>query len=117
MSIEGLNNLLKTYGTSESNTVIQVINMYKDILEMDTVPKNSNVVNDMSDNHINIDEVFINITKLYEPTILTIIYNILLLVQKEEDSTVIIHYIDGLNMITSKMNKMINEWIKVNLVF
>lgn len=117
MSIEGLNNLLKTYGTSESNTVIQVINMYKDILEMDAVPKNSNIVNDLSDNHINIDEVFINITKLYDPTILTIIYNILLLIQKEEDATVIISYIDGLNMITSRMNKMIREWIKVNLVF
>lgn len=117
MSIEGLNNLLKTYGTSESNTVIQVINMYKDILEMDTVPKNSNIVNDLSDNHINIDEVFINITKLYEPTILTIVHNILLLVQKEEDVTVITSYIDGMNMITSKINKMIREWIKVNLVF
>jgi hypothetical protein len=84
---------------------------------MDAVPKVSNDINDMSDNHINIDEVFINITKLYESTILVIIHNILLLIQKEEDSTVITNYINGLNMITSKMNTLIREWIKVNLIF
>jgi len=33
MSIEGLNNLFKTYSSSDSNTVIHVIQMYKNLLE------------------------------------------------------------------------------------
>ena len=109
MSIVGLNNLLKTYGTSDSNTVIQVITMYKNILEMDDISQHQDIPN--------IDEVFVNITKLYEVTFLDITYNVLLLVQKEEDHTIISNYIDGYNMISTKHNKLIKEWIKINLIF
>jgi hypothetical protein len=114
MSIEGLNNLLKTYGTSDSNTVIQVITMYKELLEMDDITLQNS---DLSNNMINIDEVFVNITKLYNITFLDITYNILVLIQKEEDTNIISSYIDGYNMITTKNNKLIKEWIKVNLIF
>ena len=116
MSIDGLNNLLKTYNSSDSNTVIQVINMYKNLLEKpheENNDKNEEQNNEM----ICIDEVFVNITKLYEPTILSIIYNILSLIKKEEDSNVCNDYIKGLNLLFTKNNKMIKEWIKVNLVF
>ena len=116
MSIDGLNNLLKTYNSSDSNTVIQVINMYKNLLEKpheENNDKNEEQNNEM----ICIDEVFVNITKLYEPTILSIIYNVLSLIKKEEDSNVCNDYIKGLNLLFTKNNKMIKEWIKVNLVF
>ena len=114
MSIEGLNNLLKTYGTSDSNTVIQVITMYKELLEMDDISIQNS---DISNNMINIDEVFINIIKLYDKTFLDITYNVLILIQKEEDINIICNYINGYNMITTKNNKLIKEWIKVNLIF
>lgn len=111
MSIEGLNNLLKTYSSNESNTVIQVINMYKNLLEKPSEHDNDEILS-----KVNIDEVFIGIMKIYEPTIISIVYNILLLISKEEDSVNIANYIDGFNLLFSKNNKMIKEWIRINLV-
>jgi hypothetical protein len=116
MSIDGLNNLLKTYNSSDSNTVIQVINMYKNLLEKPQ-EENNDKNEEQNNEMICIDEVFINIIKLYEPTILSIIYNVLSLIKKEEDINICNDYIKGLNLLFTKNNKMIKEWIKVNLVF
>ena len=111
MSIMGLNNLLKTYGSSDSNTVIQVINMYKELLENNDSHKYEEV------DKINIDEVFENITKLYDRILHDIIYCTLQLIKKEEDITLICNFTNGLNLILSKNNKLIKDWIKVNLIF
>jgi len=109
MAIDGLNNLLKTYGSCDSNTVVQVISMYKEMLEL-------NQHNLHKIEEVNIDEVFENITKIYDITLLNMIYNIMLIIKKEDD--MIIHtMIDGFNLLLCKNNKMIKEWIKVNLVF
>ena len=111
MSIMGLNNLLKTYGSSDSNTIIQVINMYKELLENNDSHKYEEV------DKINIDEVFENITKLYDIVLHDIIYCTLQLIKKEEDIELIYNFINGLNLILSKNNKLIKDWIKVNLIF
>lgn len=110
MAINGLNNLLKTYGSCDSNTVVQVISMYKDMLEL-------NQHNLHKIEEVNIDEVFENITKIYDITLLNMIYNIMLIIKKEDDITIIHTMIDGFNLVLCKNNKMIKEWIKVNLVF
>jgi hypothetical protein len=114
LSIMGLTNLLKTYGSGDSITLIQVIHMYKHILESNEVYKEDN---DIESNKMNIDEVFENITSLYDGVTLNIIYNTLLLIEKEEDSLILNNYIDGLNLISSKKHKIIKEWIKINLMF
>ena len=111
MSIMVLNNLLKTYGSSDSNTIIQVINMYKELLENNDSHKYEEV------DKINIDEVFENITKLYDIVLHDIIYCTLQLIKKEEDIELIYNFINGLNLILSKNNKLIKDWIKVNLIF
>ena len=111
MSIMGLNNLLKTYGSSDSNTIIQVINMYKELLENNDSHKYEEV------DKINIDEVFENITKLYDIVLHDIIYCTLQLIKKEEDVELICNFTNGLNLILSKNNKLIKDWIKVNLIF
>jgi hypothetical protein len=116
MSIEGLNNLFKTYSTADSNTVIHVIQMYKNLLEYnnDKILSDEYMV-DMEKNKINIDEVFGNIIKIYEPIALQVIYNTLLLVIAETSILYQNNIIDGLNLILHKTNMRIKEWVKLNL--
>ncbi len=113
MSIKGLNNLIKTYNSTDNITIIQVINMYKTLLENNDL--NLNDIDKTANEKINIDEVFENIVELYEPNIINLIYSSLLLIEKEEDPVFVDNFIEGLNMIMSKNNKQIQNWIKVNL--
>lgn len=117
MSIEGLNHLFKTYSSSDSNTVIHVIQMYKNLLEYnnDKIMTEEYIL-DVEKNKINIDEVFENIISIYEPNLLNVIYNTLLLIKNETDSIIQHNIIDGLTMILYKNNQQIKEWIKLNLV-
>lgn len=117
MAIKGLDNLLKTYGSSENNTIIQVIYMYKNLLQTNDNIDIDKMFSENGEKSINMDEIFINITKLYEPTLLNMIYNVLLLINKEIDETNIVNFIDGLNLLMSKNNNLIQSWVKVNLVF
>jgi len=116
MSIEGLNNLFKTYSSADSNTVIQVIQMYKNLLEFnnDKILLDEYML-DMDKNKINIDEVFEKIINIYEPTILHVVYHTLLLVKTEQDMTHQTNIINGLNSILNKTNTKIKEWVKMNL--
>ncbi len=117
MGIEGLNNLFKTYSSSDSNTVIHVIQMYKNLLEYnnDKIMTDEYLL-DVEKNKINIDEVFENIITIYDDVILNVVYNILQLVKKEENIMGQQQIIDGLNSILYKTNYSIKEWIKLNLM-
>jgi hypothetical protein len=116
MSMDGLTILFKTYSSCNSTSVIQVIQMYKNLLEFN----NDKILMDeylANENHkINIDEVFEHIIVIYDKTILQIVYNTLLLIRQEESPDNQYTMISGLNIILNKYNKMITEWIKVNLV-
>jgi hypothetical protein len=117
MAIKGLDNLLKTYGSSENNTIIQVIYMYKNLLQTNDNVDVDKIFSENGEKSINMDEIFINITKLYDNTLLNMIYNTLLIINREIDENNIINFIDGLNLLMSKNNNLIQSWIKVNLVF
>jgi len=117
MSIEGLNNLFKTYTVSDSNTVIHVIQMYKNLLEYnnDKIMLEDYIV-DGDKNKVNIDEVFEKIITIYDKNILQVIYYSLLQAQTETEYTNKTNIIDGLNLILNKYNLIIKEWIQLNLV-
>jgi len=113
MSLEGFDNLIKTYGSTDSNTIIQVLTMYKSLLASGNISDDK--VN--TDDKINLDEVFEEVITTYSANLINIIYNTLLLVEKEEDPEALMQYIDGLNLMMAKNNKQIQNWIKVNLIF
>ena len=117
MSIEGLNNLFKTYTASDSNTVIHVIQMYKNLLEYnnDKIMIEDYIVDGVK-NKIKIDEVFEKIITIYDENILSVIYFSLLQAQAETEYNNKNNVIDGLNMILNKYNLIIKEWIQLNLV-
>jgi hypothetical protein len=116
MSMEGLNVLFKTYSSSDSNTVIHVIQMYRNLLEFnsDKILMDEFLVDEKQ--KINIDEVFERIITIYDDTILQVILNTLLLIKHESEIEHQQCMIDGLNLLLNKYNKMIKEWVKLNLV-
>ncbi len=116
MAMEGLNQLFKTYSSSDSNTVIHVIQMYKNLLEYnnDKIMADEFVM-DAEKNRINIDEVFEKIVSIYDVTLLHMLQNTLELVRTEEDETNRVYMMEGLNLILYKVTKAIRDWIRVNL--
>ena len=117
MAKEGFDNLFKTYSSSDSNTVIHVIQMYKNLLEYnnDKILVDEYIV-DVEKNKVNIDEVFERIIDIYDPHILQITQHTLLMMQEENDPSNQGHHLDGLYQMFMKYNKAIKEWIKVNLI-
>jgi len=117
MGIEGLGNLFKTYSSSDANTVIHVIQMYKNLLEYnnDKILVDEYMV-DVDKNKINIDEVFEHIISVYDSSMLLVVHHTLLLIRQENDGHNQANNIDGLNLILNKYNKSIKEWIKLNLI-
>ena len=117
MAKEGFDNLFKTYSSSDSNTVIHVIQMYKNLLEYnnDKILIDEFIVN-VEKNKVNIDEVFERIIDIYDPHILQIIQHTLLMMQEENDPSNQGHHLDGLHQMFMKYNKTIKEWIKINLI-
>jgi len=117
MASEGLSNLFKTYSSADSNTVIHVIQMYKNLLESnnDKILVDEYIV-DTEKNKVNIDEVFGNIINVYDPNILYVIFYTLQLIKEEQDKGNQVGIMDGLNRTLFKYNRAIKEWIKVNLI-
>ena len=117
MGVDGLNNLFKTYSSSDSNTVIHVIQMYKNLLEStnDKILVDEYIV-DVDKNKVNIDEVFERIVGVYDANILQVMYHTLFLIKQEEDEKNQQQNIDGLNNILYKYHQSIKEWIKMNLI-
>ena len=116
MAMEGLNQLFKTYSSSDSNTVIHVIQMYKNLLEYnnDKIMADEFVV-DAEKNRINIDEVFEKIVGIYDPTLLQMLHHGLELIRGEEEDTNRVYMMEGLNLMLYKTTRAIREWIRVNL--
>lgn len=63
----------------------------------------------------NIDDVFIRITSIYTQEIYNIIYNILVIMSKNDTGHEI--YIEGLNKMLEPTNIKIKKWIDENIVF
>ena len=117
MGVEGLSQLFQTYSSSDSNTVIHVIQMYKNLLEYnnDKILVEEYVL-DIEKNKINIDEVFEHIVQIYDPTLLQVMYYGLQMIREEQDTGALQTMVDGLNLLMTKNHQQIREWIKMNLV-
>jgi hypothetical protein len=114
MAVQGLDKLIKTYSSIDCNTITQVVNMYKNLLQ---THDNQDIDKLFSDNGLNMDEVFQRIISLYSEMTINIINNFLLLISNETDDACLLDFIEGFNLIIKKTNTMIKNWIKENLIF
>jgi hypothetical protein len=113
MAVNGLDNLIKTYNSNDNNNIIQVIHMYKSLLESND---KIDYIKPLDDK-VEIDTIFGGIVKLYDSNLISLINSFLLIIITEDNMTNIDNYIQGLNLIMTKNNNMVKNWIKVNLVF
>ena len=108
LSKRGLNNLIKTYERSDMFSITQTLSMYKVMLEVED--------NKMfMDEEQGMDNVFKEIVEVYDPKIMKIIYNILKLMEMEENREYIERYYVGLQEILIPIQERIRVWITERL--
>ena len=108
MSIKGFENLITTYNKNDNHNIIQVINMYKSLLES----------NDKIDYFkLSDDIIFENIITIYDSNLILLIHNLLLIISEEDNYNHVNNYIQGLDLIMLKNNNLIKTWITSNLTF
>ena len=105
----GIDNLLLTYQNVDKTALLHTLHMYKSMLD------NSNTHLNFDDDNNRIDTIFINIKDLYTQPEINILYNTLLIIQR--DPTNYLNYINGINMMLIPMNEKIRKWINDNIVF
>ena len=110
----GLDSILQTYSNTDQPSLLHTLHMYKSILDKPELFYNE-VKNEDINSKKNIDEVFIQITKLYSPNEYNIIYSTLLLLEKRPDQYET--YITGLSHLMEPLNGMIKKWINDNIVY
>lgn len=112
-AIEGIDRLIETYSQcNDKQSIVHTLSLYKNVLCLDTPA----LFSDSSNNEvINIDNVFENITKLYDKRLLKIIHNLLLLFKEEQNEENRLLYLSGLTQILTPLNKQIKSWIHENL--
>lgn len=111
----GINNLIQTYSDSDRNALLHTLRMYRTMLDKpDVFDEDVNSSSDDIDKNT-IDNIFINITNIYKPCHINLIYNTILMVS--EDSENYQTYLSGLNTILDPIHSQINKWISDNIVF
>lgn len=87
--------------------------------QLGPLPAPVTTMNSVDTNTANIDAVFGRIVEKYNSQVYTIIYNVLLQLQKNNDDSGgdYTHYINGLNQILQPINVSIKKWIDENIVF
>ena len=97
------NNLIINSNNNNNNNNNDLVNLINNI--------NTSFISDTKD----IDDVFINITKLYSIQDYNIIYSTLILLEKNPQNYN--EYITGINSILNPINSQIKKWINDNIVF
>ena len=110
-AIKGLDKLIETYKKSDRQSILHTLSLYKNLLELD----NNELFKDEKKETISMDQVFKNIVHIYNDNILRIVYNTLILLEKETNQDNKQHYIDGLRSILTPINNEIRNWIQENL--
>jgi hypothetical protein len=109
LSIKGIEKLTETYTNTNKINVLHTLQMYKVVLTNQDFFNNNDVNSDT-----NIDQIFIKITQIYKKEEYNVILNLLLLLEKNNESY--FNYIDGINTIMDNTNKKIKQWIDKNIL-
>lgn len=114
-SIQGIQNLINTYSNHSKPSLLYTLQMYKVLLES---PETFHMDSLEKDTQKNIDNVFKDITKLYDNSMFYIIFDTLVMLRKnninKEDKKNIIHH---LNHILMHVFSNIHTWIHKNVVY
>ena len=109
----GIKNLIKTYQKADKKSILHTLSLYNNILDLDTPDLFKTDGEDTES--ITIDNVFKNVTALYDKKTLVIVFKLLQLMTECDNEIYITQYISGLNSILKPTNRNIRNWIQSNL--
>ena len=108
--IKGLDNLRKTYASTEQTAITHTLQLYQNVLSLDS----PDIFKSANGEAVNMDTVFENIKNEYDAKLLKIIYNTLLILDETEEQFKP-YYIDGLLKIVTPTNNKLRNWIREKL--
>tara|TARA_B100000902_G_scaffold286995_1_gene273125 strand:- start:1759 stop:2373 length:615 start_codon:yes stop_codon:yes gene_type:complete len=109
-AIKGIDCLINTYKNTKLTTITTTLQMYKNILDLE-----NEELFKTQDAAVNLDSVFQNITNIYEQKILAVVYNIIKIMEIEENDQNIDHYFNSIHNFLSPTNLKIQQWIRDKL--
>ena len=109
----GIKNLIKTYQKADKKSILHTLSLYNNILDLDTPDLFKTDSEDTES--ITIDNVFKNVTALYDKKTLVIVFKLLQLMTDCDNEIYVTQYISGLNSILKPTNRNIRNWIQSNL--
>ena len=142
LSVKGIDKLLLTYSNTSHQQLLHTLKLYKTLLikpeafdveniddnkkinknndkssdkSIDKTNNTANLCPNLMDNKDNIDEIFINITKVYTENHIKLLNNIFNLLESDQENYEI--YIEAINTILNPINFKIKKWINENIIF
>ena len=120
LSKRGIDKLLQTYSTTEQPALLHTLQLYRVLLDK------PNLLTDHEETEINrrhglnttsnsMDDIFINIRNIYSSHEYIILYQSLILLEKNTEHYDI--YLQGINTMLSPSYNKIQKWISDNIVF
>ncbi len=110
-AIKGIQKLIKTYENTDKISIRHTLTLYTNILSLES----PELFKETTDQEVNIDNVFENVTKLYNKKILSMIYNGILIMEDSDKDVDTETILNGLQQILTPQNFKIKTWIRDNL--
>jgi hypothetical protein len=116
LSKRGIDKLLQTYATTEQPALLHTLQLYRILLDKPIVLSETE---QMEVNKIHgsnsIDDIFINIRSLYSAHELIVLYQSLILLEKNPERYDV--YVRGINTMLAPIYDQIQKWISDNIVY
>ncbi len=116
LSKRGIDKLLQTYANTDQPALLHTLQLYRILLDKPVVLTEAEEVEVNKLHGTNcIDDIFINIRNLYSAHEFSILYQSLLLLEKNPERYEI--YIKGINTMLSPVHDQIQKWVSDHIVY
>jgi len=112
----GIDKLLQTYATTDQPALLHTLQLYRILLDKPII------LTEAEETEVNkihgtnrIDDIFLNIRKLYTSHDFIVLYQVLLLLEKNPERYDV--YIKGINTLLIPVSGQIQKWISDNIVY
>jgi len=106
-AVKGIDKLSETYNKADKNNIRHTLALYKNVLDLES----DEIFKDNSNDTVTIDQVFKEITSIYDDKLLYIVHNALIMMAEESNTEYIEKYLNGLLLLLDPMDIKIRKWI------
>ena len=110
-AIRGIDKLIQTYKHTDKSSIQHTLSLYKNVLDLET----EQLFKDETEQTLKMDNVFKSIVDLYDKKLILVVYNILRLIDEEENPNHKDYMADSLTVLLTPLNEKIRSWIQENL--